>query len=153
MQIALEVGDCNRRARQHRRAQAPKLQFLVAPKLGTVALAKRHHDAVGLRHVQIVLVDRQASIARHIVSPPDLARIERKHRRASLEARSEHIVSHHASRRVDIDQAVEFRAAVGRGQGRVPNRVAGIERHRHDLAVVKAANRHFFGDERCRRAT
>ena len=60
----------------------------------------------------------------------------------------EHVLADDANRRIDVDQPVEFRAAVRRGERRVPHRVAGGQRHRHDLAVVEAADRHFLGDDR-----
>ena len=43
MQIPLIVGDRDRRAGHCRRAQTPPLKLVVAPDLGPVALAQRHH--------------------------------------------------------------------------------------------------------------
>ena len=93
MQIALIVGDRDRGAGHGRRAQAAPLQLVVAPYLGPVALTQRHHDAVGLGHEQIVIVERQSALARHVVRPPNLTGIEREHGGAALKARGKHIVA------------------------------------------------------------
>ena len=74
VQIALVVRHGDRRARDCRRAQSATLQLVVAPDLRPVTLAQRDHDAVGLRHEQVLLIHREAAIARHVVRPPDLAR-------------------------------------------------------------------------------
>ena len=102
-----------------------RFELVVAPQLGPVALAQRHDDAVGLRHVQVLRIHRQAAIARHVVRPPDLAGVEREHGRAALKAGGKDVVADHAYRRIDVDQTVQFRSAVRRSERRIPHGVAG----------------------------
>ncbi len=149
MQVPLIISDRDRGARDHRRAQAAALEFLVAPNLRAITLTQRHDRAIGFGDVQIIRIDRQPSIARHIVRPPQLARVKREHRRTTLETGGEDIVADHTNGRVNVDQPIQFRAAVRRCQDRVPNRVAGGQRDRHHLAVVEAADRDFLGDSGC----
>ncbi len=74
--------------------------------------------------IYILLIDRQAAIARHFVRPPDLAGIEREHGRAALVSGGEHVVADHADGRIDVDQTVELGAPVRRGERRIPHGVA-----------------------------
>src|SRR5258708_4193681 len=83
--------------------------------------------------------------------PPKLPRIEREHRGATLKPRRKYILADHSNGRIDIDEPIKFCAAMRRGQRRIPNRVPSLQRHRHDLAVIESADRHFFGDNGNRR--
>src|SRR5580704_2494674 len=83
--------------------------------------------------------------------PPDLARIERQHGGAPLEAGRKYVVADDAHRGVDIDQTVELGPTVRRSERSIPNRIAGRERYSHHLAVVEPADRDLLGDHGNRR--
>src|SRR5580700_6117201 len=152
MYVALVIRDGDGAAQHHGSGQAAPPDFFVAPYLGAVSLTHGDDDTIRLRDEQILVIDRQAAIARHVVRPPKLPGIECQHRGAPLVPGGKHVVADHSNRRIDVVELIEFGAAVRGGQGRVPQRIAGIERHRHDLAVVESADRHILGDDRYGRA-
>ena len=152
MQVALVVADHDRRGRLDRRADAAQFQAVVAPDFRTVPLPHRDHDTLRLGDEKILGIDAETPIARHVVSPPDLSGVERQHGGPALESRREHVIADHSHRGVDIDQPVELGSAMRRGQCGIPHRVAGIQIHRHHLAVVKPADGQVLDDDRGRRA-
>ena len=61
------------------------------------------------RHVERVVIEHQAAIARGLVRPPDLPGVERQHRHASLEAHRVDVVAGDADRRVDVRRGARAR--------------------------------------------
>ena len=152
MQIALVIGDRDRGAGNRRRAQTAPLQLVVAPYFGSVALAQRHHDAVRLGHEQILLVDRQAAVARHVVRPPDLTGVEREHGGAALKSRGEHVVADDAAPRSPCRPGDPVPCGRAARRARCPTPCHPAERHGHHLAVVESAHDDVLGDHRDGRA-
>ena len=114
VQVAVEVADHDRAAVHGRRAEPAALQALLLPDRAAVATAHRDHVAVGGRDVQLVVVEGDATIARQVARPPDLAAVERDHRDAALVADRVDLLARDAHRGVDVRKALEFRAAARR---------------------------------------
>src|SRR5687768_11018310 len=113
------------------------METILLPHDAPVAALERDDGAVGSRHVDLVVVERESAIARYIAPPPHLARIERQHDQTPLVAHGVDIVARDAHCGVDISQALELGAPAGRAYLRLPESFTGRERHRHQLARVE----------------
>ena len=148
VQVALEVADHERVARERRRSQRAAQHGVLGPDRRAVAPLERDDRAVGRRDIERVAVRGEPAIARHVAAPPDLARIAREHRDAPLVADDEDIVAEDAHRRVDVHQALDLGLAMRGRDGRGPEQLAGRQRERDDLAVVEAGKHHVAVDDR-----
>ena len=67
-------------------------------------------------------------MARQVPPPPQLARIAGEHGDAALVAHDEDVVADDAHGGIDVDEPLDFRAAMGRRDGRGPEQLTGRQR-------------------------
>jgi hypothetical protein len=150
--ITLEVPGHDAVVHDPGRRESAVQQRLLPPHFRAGARLECHHLAIGVRHVEHVVIEHQAAIARGLVRPPDLPGVERQHRHASLEADRVDVVARDADRRIDVHEALELGTAVRRRHLRLPRHRAVAAVHREQLAVVEPAQHHLADDHRSGRA-
>jgi hypothetical protein len=90
--------------------------------------------------VDLVVVDREAAVARQVAAPPYLAGLAREHDDAALVAHGEDVVARDSYGGVDVREPLELGAPARRADLRLPEQVAGPECDGHDLAGIESGS-------------
>src|SRR5436190_7831279 len=150
--VSLEIGDDHVVANDRRSRQTAALEGFIAPHFDATAALECHHVALRSADVHLLVVDIDSAIAGYVMRPPDLARIERQHGSAALEAGHEHVIAHDLHCGVDVIETLELGAAMRGRDGRVPHGSAVGDTHGEHAAVVEAGNCDFTRHHRRRRS-
>jgi hypothetical protein len=150
--VSIEIGDDHVVTDHRRSRQAAALEGFIAPHFDATATLECHDVALRSADVHLLVVDIDSAIAGHIMRPPDLARLERQHGGAALEAGHENVIAQDLHCGVDIVETLELSAAMRRRNRRVPHGRAVGDVHGENAAVIETGNRDITRHDGCGRA-
>ncbi len=129
MHIALEIANRQGIANHHRCRQAAIAQIVLAPASSAIDRIGRPESVIGVGHIERVGGGRQPGVRREFTPPEHRAAVDIDGRQVAVEAGDEDLIANHHRVGVDIGDALEFRAAGGGRDRRLPDRrpVFGIE--------------------------
>ncbi len=137
MHVALVVGRHNCIVGERHGRQTAMEQRLLAPDL-CPRTAPQGDDLTGrIGDIDGVVIEGNAPIARGVVRPPNLARVEREHGDAALETYGEDILTRDARCRIDVDEAFQLGTAMRGSHRGLPLQRAVIHVYGDDLAIVE----------------